>query len=93
MANSLSAAKRARQNTTRRARNAAIKSKLRTITKKFLKSIDRLTADAENAPTFYKAAIREWDRAWSKGVVKRNTASRHISRLTKKFQNFQAASA
>ncbi len=45
---------------------------------------------AEEEEAAYKAAIREFDRAWSRNVIKRANASRHISRLTKHYKAFQA---
>jgi len=90
MANSLSAAKRARQNLVRRARNAAIKSRVRTLTKNFERHLEEKSPDAAKVTEAYQIAVREYDRAWSKKVLKRRNASRHISRLTKKYQAFQA---
>lgn len=93
MANTLSSAKRARQSETRRLRNAAIKSKVRTLTKKFHHAVEAKNPDAEVVERCYRAAIREFDRAKSRNVLKRNNASRHISRLSKRFNAFQAANA
>lgn len=93
MANTLSAAKRARQNVRRRARNAALKSRLRTIHKNFLKALEDKSPDATVVEAAYRRAIKEYDRAWSRNIVNRGHASRHISRLTKRFQAFQAAQA
>ncbi len=90
MANTVSAAKRARQSERRRVRNAALKSRLRTITKRFLHSLDPKSGEKAQAPEFLAAAVKEWDKAWSKGVVKRRTASRHISRLNLTWNKFQA---
>jgi small subunit ribosomal protein S20 len=41
--------------------------------------------DADKAKEALSAAIREINRARSKGVLHKNTASRKISRLTKEF--------
>lgn len=91
MANTISAAKRARQNVRRRARNAALKSRLRTIHKNFYGALEAKTPDADAVEVAYRRAIREFDRAWSKGIVKRGNASRHISRLTKRYTAFKVA--
>ena len=93
MANTISAAKRARQNVRRRARNAALKSRLRTIHKNFYNALDEKAPDPAAVEEAYRRAVREYDRAWSKKIVKRGNASRHISRITKRFQAFQAAQA
>jgi small subunit ribosomal protein S20 len=41
--------------------------------------------DAEQAKLTLSAAVREINKARSKGVLHENTASRKISRLTKEF--------
>jgi ribosomal protein S20 len=74
-------------------RNAAIRSKVRTLTKKFHLAVDAKDPDAEVVERSYRAVIREFDRAWSRNVVKRENASRHISRITKRFNSFQSARA
>ena len=78
MANNPSAEKRNRQNIKRRARNKAALSALRTAVKKARNALDSKT---EAAPTLKKSAIAIIDKAVSKGVLKRETASRYVSRL------------
>ena len=79
MANNPSAEKRNRQNIKRRARNKAALSALRTAVKKARNAID---GKVEAAPDLKKTAISILDKAVSKGVLKRETASRYVSRLS-----------
>ena len=74
MANIKSAEKRIRTAAKKTARNRRIKTKLRGVIKKH-----RAAPTAESfAPT-----ASEIDRAAAKGVIHRNTAARHKSRLAK----------
>ena len=66
--------KRARQAEKGHLRNKSVKSSVKTVVKKVE------TALASNS----KEAIKAIDKAASKGVMHKNTASRNISRLTKK---------
>ena len=81
MANIKSAKKRILVTQTRTARNKAIKSEVKTAIKK----VDAAVAakDAENARTLLRAAISTMNKAASKGVYHKKTASRKISRITK----------
>lgn len=81
MANIKSAKKRILVAEARTARNKAIKSEVKTAVKK----VDAAVAakDAENARALLKAAISTLNKAASKGVYHKNTASRKISRMTK----------
>ncbi len=79
MANNPSAEKRNRQNQKRRARNKAALSTLRTAIKKARNAID---GKAATAPELTKSAVSIIDKAVSKGVLKRGTASRYVSRLS-----------
>lgn len=80
MANVASAEKRNRQRLRRRERNLAHLSKMRTTVKKVLAAV---AAKDKNAPAALKEAIKIIDKAAQKGVIKKETASRKISRLTK----------
>ena len=79
MANIKSAKKRILVNQTKAARNKSIKSSVKTAIKK----VDAAVAakDAEAAKTALLAATSAIDKAASKGVYHKNTASRKISRL------------
>ncbi len=78
----LSALKRVRQSEKRRLRNQAWKSRIKTFTKKVEAAIQ--ANNPEEAQQMLKEAIRVICKASSKGVIHRNTASRKISRLTRK---------
>jgi len=76
-----SAQKRHRQSVKRHARNQAIRSRVRTFVKRVRESIE--AKNAEEATTRLHGATRAIDKAVTKGVLHRNTASRKISRLTR----------
>ena len=87
MANSQSALKAIRQNEKRRARNRAVRSRMRTYVKKATIAI--ATGD-DTAVEAVRAAISELDRAAKKGVIHPNNAARRKSRLMRKFNAAQA---
>lgn len=80
MANSAQARKRARQAETRRRHNASRRSMVRTYIKKVQAAIDEQNAEAANAAL--TAAIPIIDRMAAKGILHKNKAARHKSRLT-----------
>jgi small subunit ribosomal protein S20 len=71
--------KRHRQSLKRRQRNVETKSRLRTLIKKARQLIE--SKDSENASVQLRVVNKELDKAVSKGAIKRNTASRWMSRL------------
>ena len=80
MANIKSAEKANRQRITRTAHNVAQKTAMRTAVKRLRAALgDKNTAEAKN---LLVGAIKAIDRAASKGVIKKGTASRSVSRLT-----------
>lgn len=81
MANIKSAKKRILVTETRTARNKAIKSKVKTAIKKVDAAVT--AQDKEAAKAALLAAISEINKAATKGVYHKNTASRKISRLSK----------
>ena len=81
MANSLSARKRVRQAEKARLLNASQRSQVRTSIKKVLAAIE--AGDRNAAEAAYKAALPAIDRSVSKGLMHRNKAARHKSRLNK----------
>lgn len=81
MANSLSARKRARQSEKHRLRNASQRSHVRTAIKKVLAAIE--SGDKSAAESAFKVAAPAIDRSVSKGLMHRNKAARHKSRLNK----------
>ena len=79
MANSAQARKRARQNEKRRQHNASLRSMVRTYLKKVDAAIEAgVQADAQEA---YAAAVPVLDRMADKGIIHKNKAARHKSRL------------
>lgn len=83
MANTKSAKKRTLQNAAAQKRNQARKSELKTVTKKFLEAVD--AKDMQTAKELFRVAESKIARARGKGVLKKNTASRKISKLAKKL--------
>lgn len=79
MANSPQARKRARQNETRRQHNASLRSMVRTYIKRTYSAIESGQADAAKAA--YDAAVPVIDRMADKGIIHKNKAARHKSRL------------
>ncbi len=79
MANSPQAKKRARQAEKRRLHNKAARSRLRTFIKKVLRAIR--AGDQAAAQGAYREAVPAIDRAVNKGLIHRNKAARHKSRL------------
>ena len=80
MANHKSALKRIRQTQKRQDRNVAVRSRMRTIVKKFRNAIEAGEADADEK---LRAAEGEIRKAASKGLIPARRASRTISRLAK----------
>ncbi len=81
MANIKSAKKRILVIETKTLRNKAIKSKVKTVIKKVEAAV--AAGDKELAKANLIVAISEIDKATSKGVYHKNTASRKVSRLSK----------
>ncbi|WP_052668969.1 30S ribosomal protein S20 [Nitriliruptor alkaliphilus] len=81
MANIKSQIKRNRQNEARHERNKAVRSKLKTFTKRFRAAAE--AGDKEAAAEAYAVAARELDKAASKGVVHKNTAANRKSGMAK----------
>ncbi len=81
MANIKSQKKRNIQNEKRHQRNVAVKSALKTSTKKVHAAV--AAGDAETAVALQREAARELDKAASKGVLHKRTAARRKSRLAK----------
>lgn len=79
MANSPQARKRARQNEKRRTHNASLRSMVRTYIKKVNAAI--AAGDAEAAQAALTAAVPVIDRIADKGIIHKNKAARHKSRL------------
>ncbi len=79
MANSAQAKKRVRQAEKHRQQNASQRSTLRTSIKGVIKAV--ATGDQEKAQQAYKTAVPIIDRMVNKGLIHKNKAARHKSRL------------
>jgi small subunit ribosomal protein S20 len=79
LANTPSAAKRARQAEQRRARNASRRSVLRTYIKKVVRAIEAKDKDAAQAA--YSQTVPIIDRMVTQGIIHKNKAARYKSRL------------
>ncbi len=84
MANIKSAKKRAKQSEVRRARNASARSMVRTTVKKVIKAID--ANDQASAAAALQAAAPVLDRYAAGGLIHKNKAARHKSRLTARIK-------
>ncbi|MBA4143204.1 MAG: 30S ribosomal protein S20 [Nitrosospira sp.] len=80
MANSAQARKRARQNISQRDRNMSLRSELRTAIKHVRKAID--STDKSIAQAAFQASIATIDSIADKGIIHKNKAARHKSRLS-----------
>ena len=84
MANTPSAAKRARQSEKRRQHNASRRSMLRTYIKRVLRAI--LAKNKAEATAAYQIAVPIVDRMAVQGIIHRNKAARHKSRLNARIK-------
>ena len=82
MANHKSAAKRAKQTIVRTERNRFFKTRIKNIVKDVLTAVD--ASDKEKATVAVKAANKYLHHCVSKGILKKETASRKVSRLQTK---------
>ena len=89
MANIKSAKKRAKQTVVRNARNVAQRSMLRTAVKKVIKAID--ANDATAATEAFASAQPLLDRFAARGLIHKNKAARHKSRLSARIKAIAAA--
>ena len=89
MANSAQARKRTRQGTRRRVHNASMRSRMRTSAKRVVRALN--TNDAEAAGAALKLAEPILDGAAGKGIIHKNKAARHKSRLNARLQALRAS--
>ena len=87
MANHKSALKRNRQSLVRRERNRMNRSRVKTAVKKVTTAIE-VEGSVEKAQAALVAAVPVIERAAVKGAYHKKTASRKISRLTKRVNAF-----
>ncbi|MCL4104285.1 UNVERIFIED_CONTAM: hypothetical protein GTU68_035147, partial [Idotea baltica] len=88
VANSPQAKKRARQAEKRRTHNASLRSLVRTVIKKVLAAVE--TGDHEQAQAAYNSAVPVIDRMADKGILHKNKAARHKSRLNNQVKALSA---
>ena len=90
MANSPQSKKRARQAEKRRNHNASMRSMVRTYLKRVIAAIS--SGDASAAQAAYNDAVPVIDRMADKGVIHKNKAARHKSRLNAQVKALSAKS-
>ncbi|CAN5709982.1 30S ribosomal protein S20 [soil metagenome] len=84
MANIQSQIKRIRQDETRRVRNKAKRTELKTYLRRFDTAVE--AGDKEGATSVYQDVVRKLDKAATKGIVKKNTAANKKSRLAARLK-------
>ena len=77
------ALKQIRKDRKRQVRNQAMRSELKTLTKRLLGLLKSQKLD--EARTLIREVSKRFDRAASRGVIHRNTASRYKSRLMRRL--------
>ena len=87
VANTKSAEKAARQAEKHRARNVALRSRMRTAVRNVTEAIGG--GNKETAQATYKAAVPVIDTLVNKQIIHRNKAARHKSRLTARIRAMQ----
>jgi len=87
LANIKSAIKRHKQSLKRRARNRAVKSRIKTFIKSLRVALE--SGNIDKAKELFPIVMKEIDKAASKGVIHRNNASRKISRLAILIQKYE----
>lgn len=85
MANIKSQIKRNRQSSAAYERNRAVRSSLKTLTRRFRRAVDAGTPD--EAAAAYRTAAREYDKAATKGVIHRNTAANKKSGMARQLRD------
>jgi small subunit ribosomal protein S20 len=81
VANIKSQIKRNRQTIKRQARNKAVRSELRTRTKRAVNAIDQGAEDCDEA---LRLAVQRIDKAAAKGVIHKNQAANRKARLMRR---------
>ena len=85
MANSKSAKKRVIVAERNRVRNQAVKTRVKTMAKKVLATVENQNLEAAKAAL--SIAYKELDKAVTKGIIKKNIASRKKARLAAKVNS------
>lgn len=88
MANSAQASKRAKQAEVRRQSNVGFRSEFRTYLKRVVYAIE--AGNKEAAEIAYKVAVPVIDSMVNRGLIHKNKAARHKSRLNKRIKALAA---
>ena len=83
------ALKQIRKDRTRRQRNQAVQSELKTLTKRLLVLLKEQKLD--EARSLIQLVAKKYDHAASKGVIHPNTAARYKSRLMRRITQPQTS--
>ncbi len=87
----LSAEKRVRQSKKRYERNQAVRSAVKTLTKKFHQAVGG--EDKGAVQSAYESIIKVLNKASSRGVLHKNNVSRRISRISKRLHKYLTGKA
>ncbi len=90
MANIQSQIKRNRQNEKRRLRNKSVRAEMRTRSKSAVAAAE---AGAEDSAEALRLAVKRIDKAAAHGIIHKNTAANHKSRLVRRINAIEAAAA
>jgi small subunit ribosomal protein S20 len=88
VANIASQIKRNRQNEKRRLRNKAVRSEMRTRSKR---AVTAAEASTEEAAEMLRLALKRIDKAAAQGVIHKNQAANRKSRLMRRVGRLEAA--
>jgi small subunit ribosomal protein S20 len=90
VANIKSQIKRNRQNEKRRLRNKSVRAEMRTRSKTAVAAAEE---GAEDGAELLRLAVKRIDKAAAQGVIHKNTAANHKSRLVRKISAIEEAYA
>jgi len=90
VANIQSQIKRNRQNEKRRLRNKSVRAEMRTRSKSAVAAAE---AGAEDSAEALRLAVKRIDKAAAHGIIHKNTAANHKSRLVRRINALEAAAA
>ena len=90
MANIRSQIKRNRQNERRRVRNKAVRSEMRTRTKRAVAATESGAADAAE---LLRLAVKRIDKAAAQGIIHKNQAANRKARLMRRAAKVEASAA
>ena len=91
MANTKSAQKRIRQTIKRTERNRYYRTRVKTLTRKVREAVE--AGNYEEALTAWKAVNKKFQSYINKGILKKNTARRKISKLHKLVKSIEPQNA